>query len=114
MLAGQRILNVEKCFNVREGATRQDDKLPHRLMNEVLPQAGEKAEEERLTTSAGKPIPVAAMINSQEYLDHMLDEYYALHGWDKTTGRPLDRTLTMLGLEDVARGLEGLGMLPKE
>jgi aldehyde:ferredoxin oxidoreductase len=114
MLAGQRILNVEKCFNVREGATRQDDKLPYRLMNEVLPQAGEKAEDEQLTTSAGKPIPVAAMIDSQEYLDHMLDEYYALHGWDKTTGRPLDKTLTMLGLEDVARALEGMGMLPKK
>ena len=35
MNLGRRIVTLEKCFNVREGATREDDTLPHRLMHEV-------------------------------------------------------------------------------
>jgi len=113
MLAGRRILNMEKAFNVREGATRRDDKLPYRLMNEVLPPVKAKEEDDRLKQSVGHPIPVAALIDSQEYLDQMLDEYYALHGWDKVSGLPRQRTLEMLGLEDVALALDKLGRLSK-
>ena len=37
-----------------------------------------------------------------EYIDRMLDEYYELHGWHKSSGRPTRETLVMLGLQDVA------------
>lgn len=113
MLAGRRILNMEKAFNVREGATREDDRLPYRLMNEVLPAVKAKEEDDRLKQSGGHPMPVGALIDSQEYLDQMLDEYYELHGWDKVSGLPRQRTLEMLWLEDVALALDKLGKLSK-
>jgi len=42
-------------------------------------------------------------------LDTMLDEYYALRGWDPKTGDPTRRTLERLGLDYVANEFEGVG-----
>lgn len=42
----------------------------------------------------------------------LLDRYYALRGWDKTTGWPTRAKLEELGLKDVADELERLGKLP--
>lgn len=112
MLAGRRIMNLEKAFNVREGATRKDDKLPYRLMNEVLISTAAKTEN-RTETAGGHPEPVKEQINSQAYLDQMLDEYYELHGWDKETGLPRYETLERLGLEDIALALDQEGYLAK-
>jgi len=95
MLAGRRILTLEKCFNVREGADRKLDDLPWRLMNEPAP------------TGPGK-----GLVNSKEELDKMLDKYYLLHGWDQRSGTPTRETLGMLGLKDVADELRKLGKLP--
>jgi len=33
------------------------------------------------------------------YLDKMLDEYYELREWEKTTGLPTEKKLKNLGLE---------------
>jgi len=41
----------------------------------------------------------------------LLDEFYELRGWDKTTGRPTREKLEELGLKDVADELEKLGLL---
>jgi aldehyde:ferredoxin oxidoreductase len=95
MLAGRRIVTIEKCFNVREGATRQHDDLPWRLMNEPA--------------ASG---PVKGMMNSREEMDKMLDRYYELHGWDQETSWPREETLQELGLKDVARELGKKGKLP--
>lgn len=94
MAAGRRTINLERCFNVREGLTRKDERLPWRLMNEVLP--------ERADQNA---------INSEANLNRMLDEYYDLHGWSKFSGRPLRGTLEHLGLGFVADALEKQGVL---
>jgi len=93
---GRRIVTLEKAFNVREGATRKDDTLPWRLMNEPI-QSG----------------PRRGMKTTQEELDAMLDEYYGLHGWDKETSWPTKETLESLGLEHVAHELARLGKIPK-
>ena len=84
MLGGRRMVTVERCFNVREGARRRDDVLPPRMMNEKVP------------TGAN-----AGMITDRAMLDRLLDQYYALHGWDVATAVPLRSTLKLLGLEDV-------------
>jgi aldehyde:ferredoxin oxidoreductase len=84
MEAGRRIVTLERCFNVREGARRRDDKLPWRLMNEAV-----------------KTGPRAGAINSQAELDGMLDEYYDLHGWDRATSVPTEATLRRLGLYEL-------------
>lgn len=83
MEVGRRIVTLERCFNVREGADRRtEEHLPWRMMHEPI-QHG----------------PNAHRITSQEELDSMLDEYYRLHGWDVETGRPTGGTLIALGLE---------------
>ncbi len=91
--AGRRIVTLEKCFNVREGAIRADDRLPWRLMHEESPDR-------------------EGAINPQQELDAMLDEYYALHGWDPATSWPTEETLRGLDLGDVADELKRLGKLP--
>ena len=85
---GERINNLARAFNAREGFTRKDDTLPDRLMTEPL-KAG---------ASKGQFI-------SKEDLKKMLDEYYTERGWDLQTGTPTRKKLTELGLEYVADAL---------
>ena len=37
---GERIVNLERLFNAREGISRTDDTLPHRFLHEPLPDSG--------------------------------------------------------------------------
>ena len=94
MRSGKRIMNIEKAFNVREGATRKDDTIPWRLMNEPI-----------------RSGPSKGMITSREELDQMLDEYYSLHEWDNKTGCPSREILEKLDIGDVADQLEQLGKI---
>ena len=77
---GERIINLERLFNVRENVRRADDALPWRVMHEPIPDG----------PSAGMYCPPAE-------LDGMLDEYYRLRGWD-TQGIPTPDRLSTLGL----------------
>jgi aldehyde:ferredoxin oxidoreductase len=62
---GERIINLERLFNVREGVRRAQDALPWKVMHEPIPDG----------PSAGAYCP-------PDELSAMLDEYYALRGWD--------------------------------
>ena len=77
---GERVINLERLFNVREGVRRKDDVLPWRVMHEPIP--------------AG---PSAGMYCPPEELSAMLDCYYALCGWD-TDGVSTKARLATLGL----------------
>jgi aldehyde:ferredoxin oxidoreductase len=87
---GERLNNLARAFNLREGFTRADDTLPERLMTEPL-KAG---------ASKGQFI-------SKADLKQMLDEYYTARGWDVATGVPTREKLAELGLEYVAADLAG-------
>jgi len=89
----EKIVNLEKAFNVREGATRKEDTLPWRMLNEPLQPTGQKI--------------------TQNELDKLLDDYYELHGWDRTTSWPKREKLVELGLSDIALELQRLHKLPK-
>jgi len=82
---GERIVNLQRMYNVRHGISRRDDRQPRRLLEEKSPSGRAK----------GHVV----------YLDKMLDEYYDLRGWDKTTGLPTERKLNDLGLEYTAQEL---------
>jgi aldehyde:ferredoxin oxidoreductase len=84
LLGGRRMVTIERCFNVREGARRREDLLPWRMMNEKVPGGAN-----------------AGMVTDQAMLDKLLDEYYALHGWDVATAVPLHSTLEKLGLAEM-------------
>jgi aldehyde:ferredoxin oxidoreductase len=82
---GERLNNLAKAFNMREGFTRADDTFPERLMSEPLKEGGSKGQ-----------------LISKEDLKKMLDEYYTDRGWDTETGVPTRAKLTDLGLGYVA------------
>ena len=90
---GRRIVTLEKCVNVREGATRAQDRLPWRLEHEESPDR-------------------KGAINAVPEMSRMLDEYYKLHGWDRTTSWPKEETLRELRLDEVADDLGRMGRLP--
>jgi aldehyde:ferredoxin oxidoreductase len=77
---GERIINLERLFNVREGVRRAQDVLPWKVMHEPIPDG----------PSAGMYCPPAE-------LSAMLDDYYALRGWD-ADGVPTRARLSSLGL----------------
>ncbi|UCF92514.1 MAG: hypothetical protein JSW39_30340 [Desulfobacterales bacterium] len=81
---GERMMQLERAFNIRQGLTPEDDSnLSPRLLE--APKDG---------VAAGKSI--------KPYLQGMLDEYYRLMGWDKKTGKPWRSTLKRFGLDYVA------------
>ena len=88
---GERVLNVERAFNVREGLTRKDDTLPERMLKEPMPDGPAK----------GQVVD----------LDTMLDDYYGTRGWDQKSGFPTKERLIELGLGDIAEDLAALGKL---
>ncbi|MBW2610198.1 MAG: aldehyde ferredoxin oxidoreductase family protein [Deltaproteobacteria bacterium] len=88
MLIGERIVNVERAFNVREGIRRKDDSLPRRFLEEPLPFG-----------------PAAGHVHK---LEPMLDDYYKLRGWDKKTGIPLDKKFEELGLQEMIPDLQSI------
>jgi len=77
---GERIVNLERLFNVREGVRRHDDVLPWKVMHEPIPEG-----------------PSAGMYCPPDELSAMLDAYYALRGWD-AAGVPTPARLAALGL----------------
>jgi aldehyde:ferredoxin oxidoreductase len=89
MRVGERLTNLARVFNVREGFTRADDTLPERLMTEPLKAGASKGQ-----------------LISREDLDRMLDEYYAERGWDLKTGVPTRAKLAELGLQYAADALK--------
>jgi aldehyde:ferredoxin oxidoreductase len=91
LLTGERMVNLERAFNVREGLTRKDDTLPRRFLKEPLAEGASQG----------------ALVN----IDRMLDEYYDARGWDRSSGLPKREKLSQLGLERVADDLAGLDRL---
>jgi aldehyde:ferredoxin oxidoreductase len=82
---GERINNLARAFNVRDGFQRAEDTLPERLMTEPLQSGASKGQ-----------------LISKEDLRAMLDEYYTVRGWDLNTGVPTREKLVELNLEYVA------------
>lgn len=80
-LAAQRAKTLERAFDVRRGVRRKDDTLPNRFFETAVP--GGRFGGERL---------------DREKFEGMLDEYYALRGWDED-GVPTEETFMKFGLE---------------
>jgi aldehyde:ferredoxin oxidoreductase len=87
----ERILDLERAFNVRTGIRRKDDTLPRRFLEEPIPEG-----------------PSKGMYTDEQTLNKMLDDFYTLKGWEKRTGIPTKEKLIKIGLEDVAKELEKL------
>lgn len=75
LLAGERIWNIERLYNLREGFTAADDRLPTRLLQE--------------------PNTEGTVVD----LEPMLAEYYRFRGWDEA-GVPTAAKIESLGLSE--------------
>jgi aldehyde:ferredoxin oxidoreductase len=78
--AGERVWNLERLYNNREGFTGRDDTLPSRLLTEA-PTDG----------------PSKGWVSQ---LEPMLKEYYRTRGWDEN-GVPTPKKLADLGLANL-------------
>jgi len=81
--AAHRGLTLARLFNLREGFTRADDRLPRRFYEDLPKHPG-------LT---------------DELLGQIVTDYYVEQGWDPQTGWPSADTVRALGLEADAVGL---------
>lgn len=78
MEIGKRIIQLERVFNLSNGMTPADDRLPERFLREELSTGASKGEKYDL-----KPV---------------LARYYKLRHWDLKNGWPSDKTLLHLGI----------------
>ena len=66
--AGERINNLARLFNIREGkGTREFDALPPKIMNVPIPDEG---------------VAKGSVVSKEEF-ELGLDDYYAVRGWTK-------------------------------
>ena len=77
---GERIWNLERLYNIREGIDRAQDTLPARFLEEPL----------REGPSSGRVVD----------LEKLLGDYYRTRGWDEE-GIPTSGKLESLGLEEL-------------
>ena len=92
-LIAERIVNLKRCFNLREGVGKESEVLPKRFTEEAMPTGPSKGQ-------------VCD-------LEPMLREYYMYRGWDYRSGLPYEETLERLGLDYVANTLKGKYRLPR-
>ena len=83
---GERIVNLERAYIVREGFRRKDDTVPRRMLEEPIL--------ESYTPPIGKN------------LDLMLDDYYTIRGWDILSAIPKEEKLKELDLDFVSEDLK--------
>ena len=81
--SGERINNLKKLFNIREGWTREHDTLPPRVLDETLPTG-----------------VVQGVGLNREDLDMMIGSYYRARGWTEDGLIP-ESKLRELGLLDL-------------
>ena len=79
--AGERRVNLMRQLNARRGFGKAQDRLPPRLFTPLPdgPRKGRRVE--------------------RKAFRRMLDQYYALMGWDGRTGNPTPGKMMELGLE---------------
>jgi len=88
--AGERLFNLERAFNIREGIRRKDDIIAIRWLTEPL---------------KGGPTDGSVIKNYEQ----MLDWYYGLRGWTRE-GIPTREKLKELGLDEVITQFDSLGI----
>ncbi|MCM2358155.1 MAG: aldehyde ferredoxin oxidoreductase C-terminal domain-containing protein, partial [Geobacteraceae bacterium] len=81
---GERIFNLEKMFNYREGFRREDDRLPDRFFEDAF--------------TIG---PKKGAVLDRDKFDAMLTQYYKDRGWDPETTKPGKLKLEELGLDSI-------------
>ena len=96
-IKGERINNLARVCNIREGFSRKDDHLPYKVMHHPIPDEG----------------PSKGAYVTQEELDLLLDDYYEARGWNKD-GIPTVEKLKELAMDDLIPIVERKSKSPEE
>ncbi|NVM52079.1 MAG: aldehyde ferredoxin oxidoreductase family protein [Candidatus Helarchaeota archaeon] len=86
-VTGERIVNLSKCFNIREGWKKGDDTLPPRCFKDPV-ETGD----------------VKNVVVDEKGFTQMVEEYYVDRGWTKE-GIPTAAKLKKLGLQFAIEGV---------
>jgi aldehyde:ferredoxin oxidoreductase len=86
---GERISNIAKLVNAREGFNRADDKIPELWFRPMDTPEGRIEMKDYFNTKAV----------TKEDADKLLDDYYDERGWDRSRGTPTLKKLKELGLD---------------
>jgi aldehyde:ferredoxin oxidoreductase len=81
---GERVVNIERLYNIREGLDVSDDTLPPRILREPI--------------SDG---PCKGCVVTSEELEDMKAEYYRERGWSEVSGKPTKEKVKELGLDEI-------------
>lgn len=81
MQVGERVWNLQKLFNIREGENKADSVYPKRFYQEPLPEG----------PSQGRVLDPAKV-------QETLEDYYEARGWERETGIPTKEKLAELGI----------------
>jgi len=79
---GERILNLRKAFNVREGLKPEDHKLSDRALGKT-------------------PLTSGPLKGARVDMDALMREFYHTVGWDLATGGPTPAKLRELGIDSL-------------
>ncbi len=96
---GERIWNIGRLLNAREGFTRDDDTLPGLWAKAISESIELSSGELQLKDYFGRPV-------THGDFETMLDDYYNEHGWDIIEGVPTKSKLIELGLGDLTNLLK--------
>ncbi len=98
---GEKVCNLEKVLNVREGFTREDDAIPAIwLQNTERPLASDRAN--RFSQGNGYLHDYFDKRLTRDDLHRTIDDYYEKRGWDVDRGIPTREKLVELGLGEFA------------
>jgi aldehyde:ferredoxin oxidoreductase len=90
---GERVFNLEKLMNAREGFTRRDDEIPAVWLKNIETPIKMSSGDAYLRDWFGNRVTKAD-------IEKMLDDYYEERGWNIETGTPKREKLEELGLVD--------------
>ena len=82
---GERVYNVERAYNSRDGLTRADDTPPDKFFED--------------------PIETRIKVLDRKIFEKLKDDYYTARKWDIKTGHPTAAKLEELGLKYIAEDL---------
>ena len=91
---GERVWNLQKSFNIREGATRKDDFFSPRILDVPISLSGNEL----------GPF-------TEKRANDLLDEYYDEREWNVEKGMVTRQKLAKLGLENIANELHKMNLI---
>jgi len=116
---GERVFNLQRAIQGREGRVgRKDDCINEFNFTETFEEEpGFFAvfnPEYMLPGPGGELVSRKGKVVEREQFEKMMDDYYALRGWDVATGLQMKKRLEELSLSDILPEMETLGLVSEE